>query len=173
MRAALLLSIAFLSSAAWARPVRLLPGQALTLTFVGGKLGHAEVATATLTPYDEAAAERLRADGCKKACGSNYEVITSGRDGVPERAAVPINVVKFTFSYAANGDSVLAVLNGVPLLVNYKARMHRGGVTTQTDVCQVMPSRGGTEHWPYRIDALELDGFSVSQWNEIAPILCE
>jgi len=47
------------------------------------------------------------------------------------------------------------------------------GETSPTDVCLGMPAGIGVEHWPFAIDALELDGFALAPWKPEDGVPCK
>jgi hypothetical protein len=68
--------------------------------------------------------------------------------------------------------SLLTLLNGYDSAFRYRAVMHGNGRTVQTDVCEIMPGKGGNEHWPYPIEQLDLSDLRLEAWQE-GQLRCE
>ena len=86
---------------------------------------------------------------------------------IPER-------IRFRFIPLNGGSqSVLVIENGLQRSFMYKARIGRGTRSMVTDVCQVVPSLRGIEHWPYPIDWIEISDIHVVAWNEGDRPRCE
>jgi len=70
-------------------------------------------------------------------------------------------------------NAFLVIENGYDRGLVYRAQMRRGDREAPTDVCLVMPMRGGFEHWPYQIDELVLSSLRLVPWQESDGIPCE
>ena len=68
---------------------------------------------------------------------------------------------------------MLTLLNGYPSAFSYRAVMHGNGRAAPTDVCQVMPEKGGNEHWPYPIEQLDLSELRLEAWQDGQVPRCE
>lgn len=72
--------------------------------------------------------------------------------------------IRFTFA-SFGKDTVLVIENGFPRSFMYRARIGRGSQSAVTDVCQIMPSKRGYEHWPYPIDWIEITDIRPVEWT--------
>lgn len=68
--------------------------------------------------------------------------------------------------------TILVVENGYHQALVYRARELRGGRSQPTDVCIVIPAKSGYEHWPYRIDRLDLSDFRFVAWKAGDQVPC-
>lgn len=62
---------------------------------------------------------------------------------------------------AGTVHSFLTLENGYDHFVRYRAIMHRGDASRPSDVCDVLPGRTGFEHWPYKLNSVELSDFQL------------
>ncbi len=88
--------------------------------------------------------------------------------------AIEKNHVSFTFVATADGEhSLLVIRNGLDRSFAYKARIGVGAKSTATDVCQVLPALMAIEHWPYKIDWIEVTGIRATEWKDGDAPRCE
>lgn len=57
--------------------------------------------------------------------------------------------------------SLLTIQNGYDRSFRFRAVMQSGSKSAPTDVCEVFPGKYGLEHWPYRIERLELSALRL------------
>ena len=57
--------------------------------------------------------------------------------------------------------SMLTIQNGYGRSFRFRARMHTGSKSAPTDVCEVFAGKYGIEHWPYKIERLELSALRL------------
>jgi hypothetical protein len=164
--------IAALAAALLATPVaaqhipniRLAPGEAVTVRFDdGGRIGEPTRSRAKWTRYDVLAARELA--GMTPPQEAMPEGLPLGElDGV-KPGPIPADEVRVRFMSIGDRNSLLVVENGQGQGLRYRARMTVRGETKPTDVCIVLPRRPSYEHWPYRIERLELSDFEFIPWN--------
>ncbi|MET1110984.1 MAG: hypothetical protein ABWX67_05585 [Allosphingosinicella sp.] len=163
----LALAAALLAFPAAARDIpniRLAPGESVTVRFDdGGRVGEPSRERAKWTRYDVLAARELA--GMTPPQDAMPEGIPLRElDGVkPE--PIPADEVRVRFMSIGDKHALLVVENGQGRGLRYRARMTAGGVTKPTDVCIVLPRRPSYEHWPYRIERIELSDFEFIPWN--------
>lgn len=104
--------------------------------------------------------------------GARYGV-TAGKDGIPVPAPVTPGEVNFTLVQFPQGQSALVVKNGYDRALVYRARLHRGKRRSSATVCLVIPGKRGIEHWPFRIDAIEISEMRLEPWQRGNPVLCK
>jgi hypothetical protein len=104
--------------------------------------------------------------------GARYGV-TAGKDGIPIPAPVTPGEVHLTLVQFPKGQSALVVKNGYDRALVYRARLHRGNRRSSATVCLVIPGKRGIEHWPFRIDAVEISEMRLEPWQRGNPILCK
>jgi hypothetical protein len=145
------------------QPIAIHPGETITLevrdqTAVVVERGPA----APLTPFESAMIRRFQ--GVEIPAGSGVqpaiEVTRNDVDGEPPKP-VP-GRVRLSFRLVpgprqgSEPHSVLILQNGYGNSFRYRVLMHSNGHVQPTDVCEVFPRISATEHWPYRIDQLDV-----------------
>jgi len=157
-------------------PVKIQPGQMITLQVDGNRTRVVAIGTAPpITPYEAEALGRMQAIELPANAGPQPAIPIRSASEPP--AAVP-GQIRLTFrrvpaSRPGAGDhSLLLVVNGYDLSFRYRATMHANGETQPTDVCEVTPRRSVTEHWPYVIDQLDLTDLRLEPRVE-GPTRCE
>jgi hypothetical protein len=68
-------------------------------------------------------------------------------------------------SFDGGKHTLLLIENGYDQGFSYRAIMRIGRRSEPTDVCTVLPNLRSLEHWPYRIDRIELHDFQMLPWN--------
>jgi hypothetical protein len=104
--------------------------------------------------------------------GARYGV-SADKGEIPVPTPVTAEEVHFTLVQFPEGQSALVVKNGYDRALIYRARIHRGKRRTSATVCLVIPRKRGIEHWPYRIDAVEISEMRLEPWQRGNPILCK
>ena len=109
-----------------------------------------------------------------EATGANSVVIPSNGVDAPPLAADEIRLSMFSVTERDGSPGTLLVLeNGYDRALRYRASIVRGRDSEPTDVCTVRPRLRGYEHWPYRIDRLDLTGFALVPYREGSRPVCE
>jgi hypothetical protein len=107
---------------------------------------------------------------------------TKTMPGVPmkdaEAAATPVapGEIRVTLRDVAGKtahDALLVIENGYERGLVYRAVMRRGDKAAPTDVCLVMPHKRGFEHWPFRLDRLDLTDLRLVPWKPEDGLPCE
>jgi hypothetical protein len=85
-----------------------------------------------------------------------------------EIRAIPDDVVRITFvQLPGEGQDMLLLLeNGYDEAMAYQAVITQRERSVRTDVCTVIPHRRGVEHWPNRIDRIDLAQVRLTPWRE-------
>jgi hypothetical protein len=130
---------------------------------------------AFLSDFDRAAIRALLAQpNYAAATGPNALPVNADESGLPHPSAPASDQVRILFTQIAGGTQTVLILeNGYSQGLVYRARIHRNGHSEPTDVCLVMPGRRGYEHWPYAIDAIDLDSFRLEFWAPSMGARCE
>lgn len=153
--------------------VTLQRGQAATLQFDegGGALLVETSAAPPMTPFELSVAGDLVRGAFDHAVGDTAAPITTAKRPEPEE--VQPHMVRLKFVQIPDSDHTLLLIeNGYGHGLRYRAVMHIDGEGERTDVCLVMPNLRSLEHWPYRIDAIELSDFRLQPWREGDPLPC-
>jgi hypothetical protein len=109
-----------------------------------------------------------------EATGANAVAIQSTGVAAAPLAAGVIRLSMFAVTERDGRPGTLLVLeNGYGQALRYRANMVRGRRSEPTDVCTVLPRLRGYEHWPYRIDRLDLTGFELVPYRDGTPPVCE
>jgi hypothetical protein len=109
-----------------------------------------------------------------EATGANSVVIPSKGVDAPPLAGDEIRISMFAVTEPDGSPGTLLVLeNGYDRALRYRANMVRGHSSQPTDVCTVLPRLRGYEHWPYRIDRLDLTGFALVPYRQGSRPVCE
>ena len=155
-----------------AEPVVLSTGEAVEMSIRrDGEIVVRERGRARLSAFDEASLRHLLRNH-PDATGPN--AVPLGKDdGLPEPERVKSGRVRIKFVEFPPGDSALVLENGYARALVYRARIRSGDQSAPTDVCLVMPGKRGFEHWPYRIDSIELSRLRLEKWKPRDGIRCE
>lgn len=106
--------------------------------------------------------------------------LDSGKEGIMlsqqpyNPPALAPDRVRFTMTVLQGStDALLLIDNGYGRRLTYRAVMFLpNGRSMPTDVCQVMASKVGIEHWPYPIASLALNGFVLEDATPDKPLKC-
>ena len=153
-------------------PIALEPGDAVTL-HVDGR-GTVEVSPRTAaewTPFDLAAARHL-SGLTPPGRPDPYATEIPRDDNMPAVPPVEPDMIRVKFLSIAGRHSLLVMENGYGQAIAYRARMTRGGRTTPTDVCLVVPNYHGFEHWPDPLDRIEISDIHFVPWQRGEPVPC-
>src|SRR5262245_11531834 len=153
--------------------VRLQRGQAATLQFDegGGALLMETSAAPPMTPFELSVARDFVRGVFDHAVGDTVAPITTAKR--PEAEAVQPHMVRLKFVQIPDTDhSLLLIENGYGQGIRYTAVMQIDGQGEHTDVCLVMPNLRSLEHWPYRVDAIDLSDFRLQPWRDGDPLPC-
>ena len=164
--------LAFPAEAGDIPEIRLVPGEAVTVRFDdGGRIGKPSRSRAEWTRYDLLAARVLA--GMTPPAEAMPEGISLGElDGV-KPGPIPGDEVRMRFLSIGGQHALLVVENGQGRGLRYRARMTVDGETKPTDVCIVLPRRPSYEHWPFRIERLQLSDFEFVPWHSERLPTCE
>ena len=125
---------------------------------------------ARLNEFEKAVADEFEAGKHATAIGKNYDIMRE-EDYPPAPAPAP-HVLRITFAPVGAKGSFLVIENGYDRALVYHATMHAGDKSAPTDVCLVKPGRRGFEHWPYRIDRIDLSRITLEHWSDGDPVPC-
>ena len=153
--------------------VTLQRGQAAILQFDegGGALLVGTSAAPPMTPFELSVARDFARGAFDHAVGDTAAEITS--DKRPEPEDVQPHMVRVKFVQIPDSDHTLLLIeNGYGQGLRYRAVMRIDGEGERTDVCLVMPNLRSLEHWPFRIDAIELSDFRLQPWRDGDPLPC-
>lgn len=168
MMAAAAMAVAVPASA----QVTLESGQGVTVTIdASGKAELGKVHPAALGPHDLEALDQMRIayKVLEPTEGVMPPVMMSGDVAMPE---ITPGRVEIAFVVIGEKDSVLVLLNGYDEALTYRARIKVMTRTGPTDVCLVVPGKRGYEHWPYKIDHIELTDFKLEPWQPGDKVTC-
>jgi hypothetical protein len=149
-------------------------GQSVTLHFDegGGAVLVERGPAPAFTPFEQRVVRDLSGGVYDHAVGGVSAPMTVG-DG-PAPAPVTPYAVRIKFVATPGGEhTMLMIENGYDGAFTYRAIMTRRGESETTDVCQVQPMLRGFEHWPYRIDNIELRAMHLAPWREGDRVVCE
>lgn len=126
-----------------------------------------------LAPFADAAARDLAGGAYDYAVGDRYAPMPA--DKYPEAPSLEPSVVRISFMQAPTGDDTLLIVeNGHDRALHYRVRIAVAGAEPQpSDVCLVKPMGRTFEHWPYRIDRIEIYELSTQGWRDGDPIPCD
>ncbi len=124
------------------------------------------------TPFDLAVARNF-VTGAYAAGIGNSTVPTRDAPGIPEPPQIRPDGVRIRFMLIAGRHSELILENGFELALRYRARITVAGETRPTDVCIVEPNNRMNEHWPERIERIELYDLRLIPWQAGRRIICE
>jgi hypothetical protein len=150
--------------------VAIATGEALEVRLDDSTLSISARAAGELQDFEAAAAGGLWEGGSYKV---GTIAVKPGQGGVPSAPAPAPDVIRFKLVSYPEGQSLLAVENGYDRALVYRARLVRGGRLSPTTVCLVQPGRRTLEHWPYRVDGLQLDRLRLVPWRQGDEIPCK
>ena len=151
--------------------VSLTPGDAATVRLApSGDSASVRRGAARWTPHDLAAARHLSGQPVPDAPVGTAQILPG--EAMPPAPPVAPGEIRLHFHLIADRQAFLVVENGYDRAIVYRARMTLGEQSRPTDVCLVVPAQRGYEHWPHRIDRLDLTGFAFADWREGDPIPC-
>jgi hypothetical protein len=141
----------------------LIPGEAVTVRFDDSdRAGPPEPGRAAWSRFDIVAARQLTGMTPPDAPMAQGLPI-SDLDGMrPE--PIPANEVRVRLLSIADRHALLVVENGRNRALAYRARMTVNGQVRHTDVCVVLPRLPSYEHWPHRVERIELSDFRFVPW---------
>jgi hypothetical protein len=150
--------------------ISLAPGDAATVRLApSGDTAAVQRGAARWTALDLAAARHLSGQPVPDAPVDTAEMLPNSMPAAPPVAP---GEIRLHFHLIADQHAFLVIENGYDRAVVYRARMTLDDQSRPTDVCLVIPRRRGYEHWPHRIDRLDLSGFAFADWQEGDPIPC-
>jgi hypothetical protein len=161
--------------------VSLVPGESVVLKVQDGQWTVSErTAAGALSAFEKGVVAKLQATDIPPDAGVQPAVPVMEGDIDAPRDAVSPGIIRITFRHVPGamrgqpGEShaVLSVDNGYDHSFFYRAMMHKEGKRSATDVCEVLPQMHGLEHWPYRIERLELSALKLEPYSGGDP-LCE
>jgi hypothetical protein len=132
----------------------------------GGRVVVERRGKAKLSEFDRASTDKLLRSGSDYPVGPDAAPLMAGEPGVPEPEPVAPEAVHVKFAEYPAGHRMLFIENGYDRAFAYRARIRAGDKSAATDVCTVMPLKRGQEHWPYRIDTIELSDLKLIPWKE-------
>jgi hypothetical protein len=170
--AAAIAVVAFPAAANEIPTVRLAPGEAVTVRFDdGGRIGEPVRARAEWSRFDVYAARELTGMTPPESPVSEGLPMTAPDDVKPN--PIPADEVRMRLMSIDDRHTLLVVENGQGRGLRYRARMTVDGKTKPTDVCIVLPRLPSYEHWPHRIERLELFDFEFVPWRPGRTPTCE
>ena len=154
-----------------AEPITLRPGEAVTVLIDdGGRVTTAANKPALpMSAYDRAAVEDLLVNH-PEAYGVSSAVLDAGEPPPIASGEVRISLRILPGKEEA---TLLILENGYGQGFKYRAAMRQNGRSQPTDVCVVRPWHRSYEHWPYRIDRLDLSGLILVPLRPDQPATCE
>jgi hypothetical protein len=173
MRIAILLSALSLIAAAPggdASTLAIARGHSVTVQISGAAFNTSAPAPAQVAPFEAAAVNTLWQTGKYKVGARSTG---AGRDGVPETPSIAPDQIKLKMVEYPAGQTMLAVENGYAQGFVYHAVMYRGDRPQPTTVCLVMPGKRTMEHWPFKIDRLELSALRLVDWKPGDAMPCQ
>lgn len=170
MRIAIPIAALALIAAADAPVLDIADGHSVSLQITDSGFSASAPAPAEIAPFEAAATNTLWQSGTYKVGSVGTG---AGHDGVPETPPIAPNQIKLKMVDYPTGQTLLAVENGYDKALVYHAVMHLGGDTQATTVCLVKPGKRTMEHWPFKIDRLELSGIRLIDWKTGDPTPCQ
>ena len=149
------------------------PGEQVILVFDDGGVPHVggRGAADPLSPFDAAAVRELLTN--HSYAGGPIAAPLREEQGLPTPDPVAAGQVRLRFIRMPADHTLLVIENGFQSGLRYRAKMKRGKTVEPTDVCTVLPLKRSYEHWPYKIDRLELSAFALFPMKESDPPICE
>lgn len=170
MRIAIPIAALALIAAADAPVLDIADGHSVSLQITDSGFSASAPAPAEIAPFEAAATNTLWQGGTYKVGSVGTG---AGHDGVPETPPIAPNQIKLKMVDYPTGQTLLAVENGYGKALVYHAVMHLGRDTQATTVCLVQPGKRTMEHWPFKIDRLELSGLRLVDWKKGDPTPCQ
>lgn len=150
----------------------LTPGEAVTMRFDdGGRIGKPVRSRAEWTRYDVFAAREL-VGMTPPELPMPEGLPLAELDGV-RPGPIPADEVRVRLMSIDDRHALLVVENGQGRGLRYRARMTVDGQPKPTDVCIVLPRRPSYEHWPHRVERVELFDLEFIPWIEDRIPTCE
>ena len=144
-----------------ARTISLTPGESVTFRIrPDGRLElveRAAIAEAPASQFEDMMVSAMASglmEGKKKG-----KLPPSALKHLPERPTPPAGAIRLSMKRAGEKSTVLVVENGAEGMLYYRAWMSAGGREAATSVCDVAAQIPSFEHWPHRIERLDLAGF--------------
>jgi hypothetical protein len=152
--------------------VALVPGESFTIHIdEGGRASMPARGQAQWEPFDIVAARQMAGITPPAAPETQARVLNSA-GGVSPRP-IPPGEIRIRFLTIADRHALLVVENGQDRALAYRARMTSDGQSRPTDVCVVLPHLPSYEHWPHRIERVELSDFRFIPWVPGRAPTCE
>jgi hypothetical protein len=154
--------------------VSLIPGDSVVVTFDDGQWRVAERSRAgPLSLFETQVVAKMQEIEVPPEAGVQPAIPVREGDISAPRDAIAPGMVRITFREVLDakrgspGEShaILSIDNGYDHSLLYRAAMHKRGEQTSTDVCEVIPQMHGLEHWPYRIDRLDLSDLRLEAYS--------
>lgn len=152
------------------QPISIHPGETVTLEFRGRTAVVTERGPAPpMSKFEAVILKRMQGQEVPAGSGVQPAVPVFKEDVADVEFPQPTTKrVRLTYRLVpavrpgAERHSLLFIMNGFSDSFRYRVLMHANDRVTPTDVCEVLPNRSGTEHWPYVIDQLDL----TAEWLE-------
>lgn len=166
--------LTLLAAPAIAQPadtLRLAPGDAAVVRIENGAVAaDVQQGQARWTPLDIAAARHLSGQAPIDVPATSPGALPA--DQMPEPPPIVPGEIRMRLHDIAGQHSLLIIENGYDRALVFHARMTIGDRTAPTDVCLVVPNNRSFEHWPERIDRLELSQLTQVEWRQGDPVPC-
>ncbi|HET9231300.1 MAG TPA: hypothetical protein VFO00_08420 [Vitreimonas sp.] len=152
--------------------IGLAPGEGVIL--IAGPDGSLREVARTDSPNALSATERAVVAGLRgSTAGMGQNTIPMIGTAADSSEDIETNRIKVRFLIVAPSDSVLVITNGYGQAVSYRASILVNDHSAPTDVCTVLPTMHGVEHWPYLIDRIELSDMRLIPWRQGDAPHCE
>ena len=166
-----------LSTQAVAQSVVLRPGEKVIVRIRDGQaIVQQRGPAAPMTKYDLYTAWRAETQevppGVKMV---PPQFITDG-EGPPEPLKPILGQVELTFRQVPGvkgpaSQTALMIANGYNLKLRYRAVIRRNNRSVATDVCEILPTLRGIEHWPYMLDEIEISDIGLD--SSVGEVRCK
>jgi len=164
---------AAIASPAAAQGVKLVPGEEVVFALDGGTPVGAKRASITPNAFEAEVGRHFSGQKPPEAPVTEAVPIPGG-DRLPLAPEPEAGKLRFRFLQVPGTDHALLVVdNGYAKGLLYRAQITSNGRTGPTDVCLVMPGKGGVEHWPYAIASIEVSGFELVDWKPEDGVPCK
>lgn len=166
-------AVTAIASPAAAQGVKLVPGEEVVFTLDGGTPVDAKRASVTPNPFEVAVGRHFSGQKPPEVPVTEGLPIP-GSDRLPPAPEPAAGKLRFRFLQVPGTDhAMLVVDNGYAKGLLYHAQITSNGQTGPTDVCLVMPGKGGIEHWPYAIASIEVSRFELVDWKPGDGVSCK
>jgi len=166
-------ALAVIASPAAAQGVKLVPGEEVVFALDDGTPVGAKRVSTTPNAFEAAVGRHFSSQKPPEAPVTEGLPIPDS-DRLPPAPEPVAGKLRFRFVQVPGADHALLVVdNGYAKGLLYRARITSNGRTGPTDVCLVMPGKGGVEHWPYAIASIELSGFELVDWTPEDGVPCK